>query len=78
MHDERIEVVSYAGRKGDELPRILILRGLRIDVLEIVEHWIEESFKDRTRKRFFRIMGSDGNIHRIYYREDRLEWYYAS
>ena len=77
-HSERIDVITYAGRKGDELPRTFILRGLRIDVVEIIERWIEEGSKDRARKRFFRVKGSDKNTHRIFYDEDNLEWHYLS
>ncbi len=78
MHTERIDVITYAGRKGDERPRTFILRGLRVDVLKITEHWIEEGLTDRVRKRYFRVEGSDGNTHRIYYNENIMEWYYAS
>jgi len=78
MHIEKIDVISYAGRKGDERPVTFILRGLRIDIVEILEHWIEEGFKDRVQKRYFRIKGSDGNTHRIFHDEQAREWYYAS
>ncbi len=78
MHNERIDVIAYAGRKGEERPFIFILRGFRIDVVEILDSWVEEGLDDRVQKRYFRIKGSDGNIHRIYYDEDILEWYYAS
>jgi hypothetical protein len=53
-------------------------RGLRIDVLEILEHWVEEGFDDKVRKRYFRVKGSDGNTHRIYFNENILKWYYTS
>ena len=78
MYTERIDVIAYAGRKGDERPVTFILRGLRIDVVEIMDSWVEEGSKDRVRKRCFTVKGSDGNIHRIYYDEDDLEWHYAS
>ncbi len=78
MHAEQIEVISYSGSKGDERPVTFILRGLRIDVVEITDRWIEEGSEDRIRKRFFRVRGSDGNTHRIYFDENVLEWYYAS
>lgn len=78
MRTEKIDVMSYAGRKGDERPLTFILRGLRIDVGEILDQWIEEGFKDRVRKRYFRVKGSDGNTHRIYYDEHLREWYYSS
>jgi len=78
MFTERIDVIAYSGRKGDERPKTFILRALRIDIVEITDSWIEEGSKDRARKRFFRVKGSDNNTHRIYYDEDMLEWYYAS
>jgi hypothetical protein len=73
---QKIDVISYAGGKGDERPETFILRGLRIDVIEIIDRWIEEGFMDRVRKRYFRVKGSDGGIHRIYYNEDKEEWFY--
>ena len=78
MHSEQIDVISYSGSKGDERPVTFILRGLRIDVIEITDRWIEEGSEDRVRKRFFRVKGSDGKIHRIYFDENVLVWYYAS
>jgi len=78
MQTEQIDVISYSGRKGDERPETFILRGLRIDVVEIIERWIEEGLEDRVRKRYFWVKGSDGNTHRIYYDEDILEWYHES
>ncbi len=78
MHVEQIDVIAYADRKGDERPKTFVLRGLRIDVVEILDLWIEEGIRNRARKRYFRIKGSDRNIHRIYYDETLLEWYYAS
>jgi hypothetical protein len=77
MHTERIDVISYAGRKGDERPVTFILRGLRIDIVEVLDRWIEEGFRDRVRKRYFKVKGNDENTHRIYYDEELLEWYYA-
>ena len=78
MYTELIDVLSYSGSKGDERPVTFILRGLRIDIVEIRDRWIEEGSEDRKRKRYFRIKGSDGNTHRIYFDENVQEWYYAS
>ena len=78
MKVERIEVVSYSGSKSDERPMTFVLRGLRIDVLEITDHWIEESHGNRARRRFFRIRGSDGGSHRIFTDERSGEWYLAT
>jgi hypothetical protein len=78
MHVEQIDVVSYSGHKGDERPVTIILRGLRIDIAEILDRWIEEGFQDRVRKRYIRAKGSDGNTHRIYYDENVVKWFYTS
>jgi hypothetical protein len=75
---ERIDVLSYSGSKGEERPVTFILRGLRIDVVEIIDHWIEEGYRNRVRRRYFRVKGSDRNSHRICYDESAGEWYYAS
>jgi hypothetical protein len=76
--EKEIDVISYSGTKGDERPLTFNRRGLRIDVLEILEHWVEEGFDDKVRKRYFRVKGSDGNTHRIYFNENILKWYYTS
>ncbi len=57
---------------------MFILGGLKIDVLAITDRWIEEGFGDRIRKRYFKVRGSDGNVHRIYYDENNGQWYYDS
>ena len=78
MLSERIEVISYSGRKGEERPVTFILRGLRIDVVELLDQWIEEGAGDRVRRRCFRVRGSDRNSHRICYDEGVQEWHYVS
>ncbi len=78
MRLERIDVITYYGSKHEERPVTFIFHGLRIDVLEIVDRWIEENHADRARKRFFRVRGSDGNSHRLCYDVGDGEWYYAS
>ena len=75
---ERIEVTAYAGRKGDERPQAFLLRGISVDVLEIVDRWIEERLTDRVRKRCFKVKGSDGKEHILYYLETSREWYCSS
>jgi hypothetical protein len=78
MPTERIDVIAYSGRTGNERPAAFVLRGLRVDVLEIRESWIEEEAENRARKRHFRLKGSDGNSHRIYFDEEEREWHYVS
>jgi hypothetical protein len=76
MFEEKIEVIAYSGYRGEETPRTILFRDERIEVIEILKQWIEERSDDRSRKRFFEIRGSDGNIHKIYYDEKIMEWVY--
>jgi hypothetical protein len=76
MSNEKIEVMAYSGYRGEESPRAFILGGTRIEVVEIQDRWIEEGIGDTTTKRFFKVKGSDGRIHKIFYDGEREEWYY--
>lgn len=78
MKIHRIQVISYSGRKGEERPEAFILNGLRINVLEIQDQWIEEEFKERVRKRYFNVKGNDRHAHCLYFNEHDDEWYYVS
>jgi hypothetical protein len=77
MPDERIQVIAYSGFRGEETPRKFVLRGKRIEVVEIQDRWVEEGLGDRATKRFFEVKGSGGGIHKIFYDEKRSEWYYC-
>ncbi len=76
MADKRIEVISYAGYREEEAPRFILIHDEKIEVTAIRDRWIEERLKDRVRKRFFRVKGSDGKRHTIYYDEKDREWFY--
>jgi hypothetical protein len=76
MSEEKVRVMAYSGNRGEETPRALVLGGKRIEVVEIQESWIEQEIGDRTTRRFFKVKGSDGCIHKIFYDEKAAEWYY--
>ncbi len=76
MSEEKVRVMAYSGNRGEETPRALVLDGRRIEVVGIQESWIEEGLGDRTTKRFFKVKGSDGGIHKIFYDEKAGEWYH--
>jgi hypothetical protein len=73
---EHIEVITYSGYRGEERPIAFILRGERIEVMEILEKRIEEAFADRALKRFFKVKGSDGYVHLIVYDEESATWFH--
>lgn len=77
MHDEKIQIISYSGYKGDEMPRAFVLHSEVINVVKILNMWVEESLIDKQRKRFFKVRGSDGYEYKIYYDEKTNEWYLA-
>jgi hypothetical protein len=74
--EERIEVIAYSGYRGEETPRVIILYDKKIDVVEILNMWIEESFEGRVRKRYYQVKGSDGFLYRIYYHEKAMVWFH--
>ena len=75
MSNERIEVTAYSGSRAEELPRSFILSNEKIEVVSILSRWIEEGVIGRRRKRFFKVQGSDGYIHTLYYDESEKAWF---
>jgi hypothetical protein len=73
--EEKIEVIAYSGYRGEETPRTILLHDEKIEVIEILSQWIEETSDNRERKRFYQIKGDDGVLHRIYYDEKAMEWF---
>ena len=75
MPGERIEVISYSGYRGEETPRAFTAGVKKVEIIEILDRWIEEGLNDKTRKRFFKVKGSDGLIYRIYLDEGVDTWF---
>lgn len=77
MSYEKIEVIAYSSYRGEESPRVFILHGEKIEVAGILNMCIEEGIEDKTRKRLFEVRGSDGYMHKLYYSEKTMEWFYT-
>ena len=77
MSDAKIEVIAYSGYRSEESPKAFILRGQRIEVVGVQQRWVEEELDDKESKRFFKVEGSDGILHTLFYSEERLEWYWS-
>ena len=75
--DEIIEVITYSGYRIEEAPRGFLLREKRVEVVEILDTWIEEDFASKVRKRYFKVKGNDGDTHQLYYNEKTLAWFYV-
>ena len=58
-YNRRVElrVECYAGARGDETPRRLVIDGRPLDVAQVVDRWLTPDH------RFFRIRGGDGAVY---------------
>jgi hypothetical protein len=77
MLHKKIKVIAYSGYRGEERPRIFTLHDKEIEIVEILNMWIEENINNRTRKRVFKVKGIDGYRYNIYYDEKLKEWFLA-
>ena len=71
MHEERLLTVAvecYAGHRGEETPRTLILGDRRIDVAEVVDAWLAPDY------RYFKLRGDDGNTYLVRHDERTTTW----
>ncbi len=75
MPEKEIEVVAYSGARGEENPRAFFFRNERINVVQVLDMWIEERIPGRSRRRWFEVKGSDGYTHRICYDEVSMKWF---
>ena len=71
MREERLFAVAvecYAGHRGEETPRTLILGDRRIDVAEVVDAWLAPDY------RYFKLRGDDGNTYLVRHDERSTTW----
>ena len=55
----QIHVECYAGYRGEETPRAIILANNKIEVTEVVDRWLAPDH------RYFKILGDDGATYII-------------
>jgi len=75
MEDQKIQVTAYSGHKAGERPAAFVLDGEEIGIINILDRWLEESFAERVRRRFFTVEGSDGQAHTLYRDEKTGGWF---
>jgi len=78
MDSNKIEVTLYNGHRGSERPSSFVLEGNKIDVLVIIQMWVEEEHKTRRQKRFFTVKGSDTYTYKLYHDLESGEWFFRS
>jgi hypothetical protein len=71
MSEERflsVGVECYAGHRGEQTPRTLMLGDRRIIVLEVLDAWLAPDH------RYFKLRGDDGDIYLIRHDERSSTW----
>lgn len=70
MPDERLAVgvECYAGHRGEQTPRTLILGERRIAVAEVLDAWLTPDY------RYFKLRGADGDIYLVRHDERSDSW----
>jgi hypothetical protein len=63
-----IGVECYAGHRGEETPRVLILKGRRIAVAEVLDTWLAPDH------RYFKLKGTDGHTYLVRHDERAATW----
>lgn len=64
-----IRVECYAGHRGEEAPRRFFLGERKIEVMEIVDRWLDPAH------RYFKVRGDDGGVYIL--RHDVLKDYWG-
>ena len=71
MADQRplsVNVECYAGHRGEQTPRTLILGGRRIAVAEVLDAWLAPEY------RYFKLRGADGDTYLVRHDERSDIW----
>jgi len=71
MDDEsllEVRVECYAGHRGEQTPRTLILGDQRIAVTEVLDAWLAPEY------RYFKLKGADGNTYLVRHDERSTTW----
>jgi hypothetical protein len=70
MPDERLAVAveCYAGHRGEQTPRTLILGDRRVAVAEVLDAWLAPNY------RYFQLRGADGGTYLVRHDERSDSW----
>ena len=63
-----VAVECYAGHRGEQTPRALILGDRRIVVAEVVDAWLAPDY------RYFKLRGTDGDTYLVRHDERSNAW----
>jgi hypothetical protein len=63
-----IAVECYAGHRGEQTPRVILLGEHRIEVAEVLDQWLAPDH------RYFKLRGADGHIYLVRHDPAAHEW----
>jgi len=63
-----INVACYAGHRGEETPRRLMLGGRAVEVVEVLDRWYGPDH------RYFKVAGDDGAIYILRHEPPTGDW----
>ena len=63
-----VQVECYAGHRGEQTPRVLILGDRRIEICEVLDAWLAPDH------RYFKLRGADGNTYLVRHDERANTW----
>ena len=63
-----LRVECYAGHRGEETPRAIIVGERRVEVVEILDCWLGPDH------RYFKIRGNDGDVYVVRHDASRDVW----
>ena len=64
----RVGVECYAGHRGEQTPRMLILGDRRVVVAEVLDAWLAPDY------RYFKLRGSDGDTYLVRHDDRSDTW----
>jgi hypothetical protein len=67
-YTRHIDVECYAGYRGEEEPRRFVHQGIRTEVAEILDRWLDPSH------RYFKVRGEDGSVSMLRHDVASGEW----
>lgn len=72
MSDQRpvleIRVECYAGYRGEQTPRVLVLGSTRVRVVDVLDQWLAPDH------RYFKLRGDDGHLYLVRYSASDDTW----
>ena len=63
-----VDVDCYAGHRGEQTPRALLLHGRRIDLVTLVDQWLAPNH------RYFKAADASGNVYILRHDEASDRW----